>query len=221
MTNDLEIAQQNSIVPMDKHNTYTIHQSGSGTNIGTAQTVENTTITILLPIQEFDSNGIQKEISKTINLEYFNLFIITGEQYVKPYFIVDIKKALTVKEGTNQDIHNRLATFTDEAKNEIISYPCIFATENNRDTLPNSRTQTAQYGFITDIKQLTNGDLKIYFQKLPSSIPQNVLNESLVELDIKGNNVINEFDNPHWAIKNVNIVEVLKEKGIPLWVQSI
>lgn len=164
-------------------------------------------------------------IQKTINMEYFNLFVILGGQYDKSYFIVDIKRALTITEGTAKSIHDKLASFSEEAKAEIMSYPCIFANENYRYSppeIPPSGPQMAQYGFITKIQQLHNGDLKIYFQSLAMcSIPQDLLNTMVSELDLQGNEKVNELYRTHWSIKNVNIVEELKLKGISLLIPSI
>ncbi|HEL1237633.1 hypothetical protein QLT09_01955 [Streptococcus equi subsp. zooepidemicus] len=225
MTNDLDIAKQESSLPTKNNNTYKFEQTGEGTNIGLAQNVTSTTVNIMLPTNNSGSGYTQNYIKKTINTEFFNLFVILGEQYDKPYFIVDVKRALTVNEGTAQNIHNRLATFTEEAKAEIMSYPCIFATENYRYSppeTPHTGPQLAQYGFITKIQQMHNGDLKIYFQSLPMCpIPQETLNHMITELDLQGNEKVNEFDRTHWAIKNVNVVEELKLKGISLLIPSI
>ena len=132
---------------------------------------------------------------------------------------------MTVNEGTAQNIHNRLATFSEEAKAEIMSYPCIFATENYRYSppeAPHTGPQLAQYGFITKIQQMHNGDFKIYFQSLPMCpIPQETLNHMITELDLQGNEKVNELDRTHWSIKNVNIVEELKLKGVSLLIPSI
>lgn len=224
MNNDLDIAKTQSTLPSEKTNTYKFEQSGQGTNIGLAQNVNNTTVNIMLPTS---NNMIEAPtyIRKTINMEYFNLFVILGEQYDKPYFIVDVKRALTVNEGTAKFIHDNLASFSDKAKNEIMSYPCIFANENYRysppETLPIG-PQMAQYGFITKIQQLHNGDLKIFFQTIPMCpIPQDLLNTMVSELDLQGNEKVNEFDRTHWSIKNVNIVEELKLKGVSLLIPSI
>ncbi len=224
MNNDLDIAKIESTLPSEKTNTYNFEQSGQGTNIGLAQNVHNTTVNIMLPV----SNGsitTPTFIQKTINIEYFNLFVILGEQYDKSYFIVDIKRALTITEGTEKSIHDKLASFSEKAKSEIMSYPCIFANENYRYSPPEtppSGPQMAQYGFITKIQQLHNGDLKIYFQSLAMCpISQDLLNTMVSELDLQGNEKVNELDRTHWSIKNVNIIEELKLKGVSLLIPSI
>ena len=79
-----------------------------------------------------------------------------------------------------------------------MSYPCIFANENYRYSPPEtppSGPQIAQYGYITKIQQLHNGDLKIYFQSLTMCpIPQDLLNTMVSELDLQGNEKVNELD---------------------------
>lgn len=166
----------------------------------------------------------QQYTQKTINMDYYNLFVIWGEQYDKSYFIVDVKRALTKLEGTGEHIHKRLATFSDEAKKEIMSYPCIFASENYRYSPPENPPmgpQFAKYGFITNIQQMHNGNLKIYFFAISiNAIPQNLLNSMLTELDLWDSPTFNELDRTHWAIKNVNLVEELKLKGISVLVPS-
>lgn len=53
----------------------------------------------------------------------------------------------------------------------------------------------AQYGYITKIQQLHNGNLKIYFQSLTMCpIPQDLLNTMVSELDLQGNEKVNELD---------------------------
>ena len=224
MKNELDIAAKESSLPTERKNTYTFEQNGTGTNIGLAQNVSSTTVNIMLPTSN-NMVGTPTYIQKTINMDYFNLFVILGEQYDKPYFIVDVKRALTINEGTAKNIHDRLATFTDEAKAEIMSYPCIFASENYRYSPPETTPtgpQIAQYGFITKIQQMHNGDLKIYFQSLPMCpIPQETLSNMITELDLRGTEKLNEFDRTHWAIKNVNNVEELKLKGISLLIPSL
>ena len=91
MTNDLDIAKQESSLPTKNNNTYKFEQTGEGTNIGLAQNVTSTTVNIMLPTNNSGSGYTQNYIKKTINTEFFNLFVILGEQYDNPYFIVDVK----------------------------------------------------------------------------------------------------------------------------------
>lgn len=206
-------------------NTYNFHQSGEGTNIGVAQNVNSNTVNLILPA--YGSYGTPQPATmyrQTINLDFYNLFVINGETYSSSYFTIDTNRALTVVHGTAQHIHDRLAVFDESAIAELKSYPAVFTSENYRYNYPEktSEEQYAFYGFVTDIKPLQNGKIKVFFQKMPMcNIPHSLLNQILIELDIQGNDKINEFDKTHWAVKNVNLIEEMKLKGIGLLIPTI
>ncbi len=233
MSDELKIVTQDTLTVSDNSasppstNTYNFHQSGEGTNIGVAQNVTNSTVNLYIPLSGGFGTATQpiSTHKQTINPDYYNLFVILGEKYDGPYFIVDADRALTVKYGTAQNIHERLAVFDETAIVKIKSYPAVFASENYRYlhlTEPIAGEQIAFYGFITDIKPLQNGKIKIFFQKLPMcDIPQELLNQMITELDIQGHCKLNELDKTHWSVKNVNLIEELKLKGISLLVPTL
>lgn len=231
MSDELKIATQSAPSVPDSNatssvpNTYNFHQSGEGTNIGVAQNVNSNTVNLILPA--YSGYGTPQPgtmYRQTINLDFYNLFVINGETYSSSYFTVDTNRALTVVHGTAQHIHDRLAVFDESAIAELKSYPAVFTSENYRYNHPekSAEEQYASYGFIMDIKPLQNGKIKIFYQKMPMcNIPHSLLNQMLTELDIQGNNKINEFDKTHWAVKNVNLIEEMKLKGIGLLIPTI
>lgn len=231
MSDELKIATRSVPTVPDSNaapsvpNTYNFHQSGEGTNIGVAQNVSSNTVNLILPVYGGYGTAQPEAMHRqTINLDFYNLFVVNGESYGSPYFTVDTNRALTVVHGTAQHIHDRLAVFDDSAIIELKSYPAVFASENYRYNHPekSAEEQYAFFGFVTDIKPLQNGKIKVFFQKMPMcSIPHSLLNQTLTELDIQGNNKINELDKTHWAVKNVNFIEEMKIKGINLFVPTI
>lgn len=231
MSDELKIATQGTPAVADGStspaapNTYNFNQSGEGTNIGVAQNVSSNTINLILPATNgYGTTQPEAMLRQKINMDYYSLFVINGESYSNPYFTVDTSRALTVKYGTTQHIHERLAEFDDTAIAELKSYPAVFATENYRYSPPLVPTgeQYAFFGFVTDVKPLQNGKIKVFFQRIPMcNIPQNLLNQMLTELDIQGNNKINELDKTHWSVKNVNLIEEMKLKGISLFIPTI
>ena len=78
MTNDLDIAKQESNLPTKNNHTYTFEQTGKGTNIGLAQNVTSTTVNIMLPVSGNANTTNTTMLRKKINLDYFNLFVILG-----------------------------------------------------------------------------------------------------------------------------------------------
>lgn len=231
MSDELKIATQ--LTPSDQNNgaslsipnTYNFNQTGEGTNIGVAQNVDNSTVNLFLTNnsgnRSANTNTLQ---TQTFNLNYYNLFVINGESFCNPYFTVDIDCALTINYGTAHQIHERLALFDEIAISELKSYPAIFTSENYRysDSSRLLEEQFAFFGFVTDIKAMQNGKIKVFFQKMPMcSIPHNLLNTMLTELDIQGTYKFNELDKTHWSVKNINLIEEMQLKGINLFIPSI
>lgn len=231
MKDDTKIALTHPAAPQTSvsavNNTYQLDQKGDGTNIGVAQNVDMSTVQIYMPIQNRNGYGANPTYQQpfTVNTNYYSLFVIANERYNQPYVLLDLDRVLTTAYGTDDNIHNRLASFSEDAIREIKTYPAIFAGENYRyckPDEPNPEPQYAFYGFVTDIKVQNNGKVRVYFQIIPMiTIPQDLLNEMIQELDLLGNSKINELDKTHWAIKNVNLIEEMKLKGIGLFAPTI
>ena len=69
----------------------------------------------------------------------------------------------------------------------------------------------AYYGYVTVIKVQDN-EIKIYFTKL-NALPQQVLIDLAADLCIGGAKALHELSRTHWAIKRINLVEVLEKAG--------
>lgn len=130
------------------------------------------------------------------------------EQYNDPFFIVPKDRALT--ESTSQEMKELCASLSPEAIAIIKSFPAIFCSENHRyaKTDPD---HMAYYGYVTDIKVQDNG-IKVYFTKL-NQLPQQVLIDLSEDLCIGGARSFTELSRTHWAIKRINLIEVLEKAG--------
>lgn len=144
----------------------------------------------------------------TFNYDCFNLFVLGTEQYNDPFFIVPKDRALT--ESTSQEMKELCASLSPEAIAIIKSFPAIFCSENHRyaKTDPD---HMAYYGYVTDIKVQDNG-IKVYFTKL-NQLPQQVLIDLSEDLCIGGARSFTELSRTHWAIKRINLIEVLEKAG--------
>lgn len=231
MRDDTKIALTTPSAPQTPaptvNNTYQLDQKGDGTNIGVAQNVDLSTVQIYMPVQGNPGYGANSAYQQpfTVNTNYYSLFVIANEKYNQPYILLDLDRALITAYGTNEVIHNRLASFSEEAIQEIKTYPAVFAGENYRycqPDEPNPGPQYAFYGFVTDVKVQDNGKVRVYYQIMPMcSIPQDLLNAMIQELDIRGNYKVNELDKTHWSIKNINLIEEMRLKGISLFAPTI
>jgi len=153
-----------------------------------------------------------QNIPVSICSDFYNLFVIGGETFENDHFLVPKDRALN-ENSTSFEIRDKLNSLSPEAILKIRSFPSIFASENHRYGKTDDM-QTAIYGFVTDIKIQDNG-IKIYYACL-NYIPQQRLNELAFELGIKGTSALNELNRTHWAIKKINLVEALRDAGIPV-----
>ncbi len=144
----------------------------------------------------------------TFNYDCFNFFVLGGEQYEGAYFIVPKDRALT--ESTSQEMKDLCASLSPEAIAIIKTFPAIFCSEN-RHYSKTDPDHMAFYGYVTDIKVQDNG-IKVYFTKL-NQLPQQVLIDLSYELSIAGAKSYTELSRTHWAIKRINLVEVLENAG--------
>lgn len=154
--------------------------------------------------------GGQIYIPRHINREYYNIFVVGGEEFDKPYFKMPRDRSLC--ECMSEETKIRFTGMTQENKQEIITMPTLFMAENNRYGNADN-DQRVIYGFVSDYKIYEN-DVKIYYSGYKLDIPQVRLNEMLEELQLYGDNRFNEMNRTHWAIKRCDLISELQEAGI-------
>lgn len=144
------------------------------------------------------------------NPDLYNLIVVgDGDLDGTGHFLVDKRRVIT--ESTAQDLKDAYASLTPEAIKEIKTFPAIIATENHSYGKTDDQHQ-AIYGIITDVKIQDNG-IKVYYQVL-NMIPQQKLNDLAMKLGLGSATSFSELNRMHWAIKRINMVEVLREAGI-------
>ena len=163
----------------------------------------------------FANSRDEKEISaSTVNFEsdFFNLFVVDGMQFRKlssGSFIMPKDDSLT--ECVSCDLSEDALRLTDDGIQFLLTLPCLFATKNKRNTLE-WKNQDAVLGMLTSIDVLDAG-IQISYQTAYTSISQILLNESREKLCVEGRPRHNEFDNPHWTVKRVRLLQTLQELG--------
>ncbi len=129
----------------------TVNQTGEkNIHISHAENVSQTVNMHLSLVQPLPGGGYVN-ISQSLNLDYYNLFVIGCETFERDHFLVPKDRALT-RGNLPDDLFEKYATLSDEAKEEIKKYPAIFASENQHYYGRAGKDQQAIYGFITDIK---------------------------------------------------------------------
>lgn len=181
--------------------------SGDNNNfVARAEKVENN-VTIMLSNPRSRRGENSTRIS--LNTDCYHLFVVSGEDFLEPYFLVPKDRALT--ESTNDELKRKYATLRPEAIKELKRYPAIFADKNHLFGKTNDE-QNAYLGIITDVKIQDNG-IKIYY-RIFTAIPQRILNEQGFEFGICGAKSFNELNRTHWALKQINLKEALQKTGI-------
>lgn len=209
MENKLQPSEPGALQGNSQAATFNLPGDGN-TLVAHTDAVNNNYNIVLLNGSQPAGCDIDASASLEFNPNYYNLIVVGNDDLDEPrHFLVRKDRALT--ESTAKELMERYATLTPEAISIIKTFPAIIATENRQYGKTES-DHKAVYGIITDIKIQDNG-IKIYYQVL-NWIPQQKLNELAPELGIDGTSNFNELNRMHWAIKKINMVEVLREAGL-------
>ena len=211
MANELQRPLSNQL-PNNTSGTNLTQNGDNNIQVAHADTV-NQNVIIAHGFQ--NSNDAMKSLNQEHDYDCYNLFVIGGESFDGSYFIVPKDRALT--ESTSQEMKDECAALTPEAIEKIKMYPALFASENENYGRAGC-DQIAHYGYVTGVKIQDNG-IKISFQTF-NPIPQQILNDLAFELNLGRASSYNELNRTHWAIKRINLVEELKNKGIRVFVLS-
>lgn len=155
---------------------------------------------------------IKQPSQMAFNRTYYNIIVSYRLDFSQDTpFVFDPKRALT--EGMDDNLKEEYSTLSDEAVEKIKTFPTLFANENTAYG-HTDEDQTLAFGYIRHIKVRKAG-IKIYPHFL-YPIPQQRLNEALMDLDLWGENAFNEFNRTHWSIKKVDLISELQELGFQI-----
>ena len=144
----------------------------------------------------------------TFNYDCFNFFVLGTEQYDGPTFIVPKNRALT--ESTSDEMKARCAALTQRRLRLLRLFQHCFVVR-----IIISKNRSRSHGLLRlcdGYKKCRIMESKIYFTKL-NALPQQVLIDLAADLCIGGAKAYNELSRTHWAIKRINLVEVLEKAG--------
>lgn len=133
----------------------------------------------------------------------FNLLVSAGEEdWNYPSWVISKVRYL---EYTDDSIRTSFENLSEETIKHLKSMPALFMYEDYH-------CASAKVGQITEI-QRRQTELKITYSFNPDikEIPYNSLKNIYRDLDIVHSF---ELNRTHWAIKDVNLIELLKSKGL-------
>lgn len=161
--------------------------------------------------QPWLASGGQVYIPPSINREYYNLFVVGVEEFDKPHF--RIMRSRSLNGCMSDETRKKFDPPTPETISDIKRMPSLFMAEN-RNYGRADDDQVVIYGFVSDVKIYDN-DIKIYHSGF-ATFEQQRINELLDELGLIGDDKFNELNRTHWAIKRVDLIQELKEAGVPI-----
>lgn len=175
----------------------------------------NQNITVNFAYMARTSDGRMQPTSRTVNRDYYNLFVMGAEQFEQDHFIVQPDRALS-KDWTSEELRIELGELTDEAVEKIKTFPALFMPEAKGYYAKPSEEQQVFFGFVDGVRLQDNG-IKIRCQLLWPIPMQQICNIGF-ELGMKNmTKAISEMNHTHWAIKRINLIEELKDAGISLF----
>ncbi|WP_236238397.1 toll/interleukin-1 receptor domain-containing protein [Pseudomonas faucium] len=134
----------------------------------------------------------------------YNLFMTAGEDdWNNPTWTIETGRFL---EHTVTVLEERFRNLTPEAALHLKQIPALFAYESFRD-------QPARVGRVTEIQQLQNAlRITLAIDPAVAPIPQAVLAALYPALDINTRRF--EHCRTHWAVKDVDLVDVLTRASL-------
>ena len=152
-----------------------------------------------------------------VDREYYNIFVLAGEEFDRPY--VKVPRDRSLNECMTEEAMAKFSSLTEENRAQIMTMPSLFMAENNKYGKADE-SQNVIYGFIPDIKVYDNY-VKAYFCGYRLDVPQCRLNDLLDELQLVGDNRFNEMNRTHWSIKRCDLIQELLEAGVQIPVFTI
>lgn len=134
-----------------------------------------------------------------LNFDYYGLFIKNNIDFSNNNQVtIPLNRALN--ESTDEDLKKLIHTQNHYISDNVTLFPVIFGNE-----IPGNESKLFYYGKIKNIKQKSNDTLLISYKILGNIPIEKILNHK-EELEIKNY----ELNRTHWALKEVNVVEILK-----------
>ena len=148
---------------------------------------------------------VQGDTSATADFSsnYYNLLIGFNPSAEK-HVAVDRKRALT--EYMAPEVSEKFCGWSDEAIEKIKKLPAIIIEERDKNAIDE------QQGVVATIKkiQLRQADIIITFQSI-APITMRFMQDNMIDLGLEHEW---ELNRTHWAIKNINLMEVLADAQI-------
>jgi hypothetical protein len=142
--------------------------------------------------------------SSIANYDFFNLFVIKGEDFKKNSFVLRADRVLT--EDIDADVAVMFPRLDEQITAKVKTYPSIFMSENHGYKQA-SIDQVAYYGYVTDINpksSFAKSTVTVSFQAFVP-LPQQRLNILTAQLGLDYKDGNDRLSREHFIIKKINL----------------
>lgn len=185
-------------------------QHGDGVQVGSVGNL-NLTSFLITVAKNGDPALNQELLFKFLSQrsrEFYNLFVTDDTSFSNGFFVVPLELALMKDIAT--DVHSKFATLSENAKTQIKTFPSIFINRSE------NANRLAYYGFVTDIA-VQNSGVRIEFTRIDKPFSVSDLTRIYYNLGLNSNPLKNELNKEHWTIKRVDLLQILKAAGVPVY----
>lgn len=147
------------------------------------------------------------------NSDYYNLIVDEMIDFEKPGACFSVIPSRALTEYIDDAVKFHFATLSEEAIQTLQTFPTIFAHENAKYGLA-TPDQQAGFGYILKIKVRHEGIL--IKPSILWKFNQQILNDNLLNFDIRGHKGFCELNRTHWTVKKVNLFSEFRELGFPI-----
>lgn len=159
--------------------------------------------------------GAEPKKTRSLDLSRYHLFVISCETFEHGFFTMTKDRILNA--GTSAPLKAEFPDLSATAFEKLRHYPAVFMSETNYQLIKDG--QLAYFGILEGIKEVCKG-INVHF-KIFSSFPAVEVTSNMWDLDILGQPFFGELTHTHWALKDINVVEVLKKHGVSVLLPSM
>ena len=160
----------------------------------------------------YNDKSLREYIPANRNYNYFNLFVIEGNELVSGHFQMNADVCLSEDLGTDKGTARWLKKLLETEREEVKSFPAVVATANR------TKVKDCHAGFLYNI-DIQRGAICFDF-KMIDKVTRDELALLSHKLHLIENPRCEELDTIHWAVKNANLISTLRRNGkelSPLW----
>ncbi len=194
-----------SVKQEGEKNLFIDNNNGGVVNINyTASQTQGISAEQILAISRFSKQYYQLIVTNDPQLFTTNIATIPADRALPEYLMPD------------NDMFTRLSPLTDDAINELMTFPAIICNENqgyNGETGPG---QTAFYCYIRKINVI-RGEIKILFQPI-KPFPQSVLCDraNAIFFGLVMDCALTDLNRTAWSVHRANLFEAFKEAKLDM-----